>query len=236
LGHFSKSSLLVNLLTHCSHSFMFPKLTPLQRVHSIVGIFLFIATYDAFSSEEVNYEIRRAKEMQKRIIPCKHACVRWSQVEEIGIYTQGIPFDTKEELIREIGPRLEKELGVIPTRSQVNNDTTHQQHKVRLPTKSNWWKIREIEQHLEDVSDLDEELANPAFFIGWLYRVDSSLKEMFGEKSKYYRNFPRFSLHELSDITLPFDYPNTRFKMAKKHLREILQEIKKVDDNNNSKH
>jgi hypothetical protein len=54
---------------------------------------------------------------------------------------------------------------------------------------------------------------------------------MFGETSKYYGLFLRISPHELSDALLPHDYPITRFRRAKKHLREILKEIRTEDNN-----
>ncbi len=48
---------------------------------------MFVATYDAFSSTEVDHELKMAKELKKTIIPCKHTPVKWSRLEEIGIRT-----------------------------------------------------------------------------------------------------------------------------------------------------
>jgi hypothetical protein len=198
---------------------------------------LFIATYDAFICKEVNYEIRKANELEKKIIPCKHARVEWSKVEKIRIYTQGISFEGTDELIREILPRLEKELGVVvSTRPQDNNDTA-ERHEMIIPSKSNWWRIREIEQHLEDASNLEEEVfSNPAYIIGWMFRVQSSVKEMFGETSLYHQRLPKIPLREIADASVGYANHIKRFRKAKEHLRAILKEIRKADDNNNSKH
>src|SRR5215217_6240202 len=75
--------------------------------------FIFIATADvAISYEVAAYEIRKAKELRKHIIPCKHTNIKnWSQLKKFEIeYNQGTNFHTPHELVRE----LSGELMVIP--------------------------------------------------------------------------------------------------------------------------
>jgi tetratricopeptide (TPR) repeat protein len=75
-------------------------------------IFLLIATWAALDSQEVRKEIDEAKQLGKRIIPCRPDDVDWSDLEKFQIdLTQGPEFDSKYELVRKIESQLRREFG-----------------------------------------------------------------------------------------------------------------------------
>jgi hypothetical protein len=80
-----------------------------------IDVLLLIATREALESQNVAKEVSGAIRLEKTIIPCKHSTVKnWSDLKKLGLnLVQGIEFDTKEEIIRNLG-RLEEEITSIP--------------------------------------------------------------------------------------------------------------------------
>jgi hypothetical protein len=77
-------------------------------------VLLLIATREALQTQNVAKEVSNAIRLEKTIIPCKHSTVKnWSDLKKLGLnFVQGIEFDTKEELLRNLG-RLEEEIASI---------------------------------------------------------------------------------------------------------------------------
>jgi hypothetical protein len=194
-------------------------------------IFLFIATPDALDSEQVAKEVSEAKRLKKRIIPCKHSEINWSDLKKLGIDSiQGIEFDTKEDLMRKIGPLLDTEFRVITDRSP-HKDTL--QYETGLTSTSNWWLTREIKKCLDDASELEKGLPpHPTYIVPWMFKVDSFLKEAFGENSRYHQFFPKIMPSEISDASVADANYINYFREAKEHLQAILRDLSEDNDNN----
>jgi hypothetical protein len=91
---------------------------------------------------------------------------------------------------------------------------------------SNRWQIHEMEKLLVEASDLEKELPNPTFIVAWMFKVESSLKEVFGEKSQYYQFFPGITPEEISDATVA-DVSYTQYlRRGKEYLQTILKELR----------
>jgi TIR domain-containing protein len=89
------------------------------------NIFLLIATHGALESDEVDKEITLANQLEKRIIPCKHISVEWSDLQKWGVDSkQGLEFKSQYELVRIIHPQLLQEKGITLVRAQQNDIVT----------------------------------------------------------------------------------------------------------------
>jgi hypothetical protein len=75
----------------------------IQKKIEECNFFLLIATKEAIYSGEVNGEVAQAIRQQKRIIPCKHEKVQWSDLETLSIYSiRGPEFRNEYELTRKL--------------------------------------------------------------------------------------------------------------------------------------
>lgn len=95
---------------------------------------IFIVTSTVTTSPEVHYEIRRAKELDKNIIPCKHIDIDdWSQIEkEFRLDSiQYLPFDDKDDLLN----KIHRLFAVILQQSPKQN-VAEEQTGLRLRVKS----------------------------------------------------------------------------------------------------
>lgn len=98
--------------------------------------FVFIATSDVTTSGPVEYEIRKANKLKKKIIPCKDSSIdNWSEIEEKYDWDsmQYLPFDDKHDLINKLHPQI----AVIPQQQQSPKQRVAEESmELRLRVKS----------------------------------------------------------------------------------------------------
>jgi hypothetical protein len=199
-------------------------------------IFLFIGTPEALESPRVAKEVRDAKRLNKFIIPCRHITINWLDLKKLGLDSiQGVDFDTPNQIIRELGRQPKKGLAAQSQRSTPKNTEQYETGIMKTSTTSKRWLAREIKERLDDASELERLMMHisPPSIAVWMLEAESFLKESFGENSRYYQLFPKFT-HTMVGGRIGGVYDTKHFNDAKEQLLDILQDIQEEEAKNNN--